>query len=130
MNETQFAAWLDAYGRAWQTGDAKAVMTLFAPAATYYETPFDPPLVGLDAIHDYWRAGAGQGQRDVAFTYDVLAVAGDLGLAHWAATFTRLSSGAAVRLDGALAARFDAGGACVEFREWWHRLETPGSEPA
>ena len=35
MNETQFSEWLDAYGRAWQTGDAKAVMTLFAPAATY-----------------------------------------------------------------------------------------------
>ncbi len=129
MNEAQFTAWLDAYGRFWQQGDAKGSMTLFAPAATYYETPFDPPLVGLDAIHDYWRADAGQGQSDVAFTYDVLAVAGDLGLAHWAATFTR-SSGAAVRLDGALAARFDAGGACVEFREWWHRLETPGSEPA
>lgn len=127
MNEAQFAAWLDAYGRAWQTGDAKRAMTLFAPAATYYETPFDPPLVGLDAIHDYWRAGAGTAQRNEAFTYEVLAVAGDLGIAHWAATFARLPSGAAVRLDGALAARFDTAGACVEFREWWHRFEAPGA---
>lgn len=125
MNETQFRAWLDAYGLAWQQGDAKAVMALFAPGASYHETPFDPPLVGLDAIHDYWKAGAGQSQADVVFNYDVLSVAGDLGLAHWRATFVRLPAGAAVRLDGALAARFDSGGRCTEFREWWHRQETP-----
>ena len=125
MNETQFAAWLDAYGRAWQEGDAKAVMTLFAAGATYHETPFDPPLMGLDAIHDHWKAGAGQTQTEVVFTYDVLSVAGDLGLAHWRATFVRLPARSAVRLDGALAARFDANGRCTEFREWWHRQETP-----
>lgn len=124
MNETTFRNWLDAYGRAWQTGDAKAVMTLFAPGASYHETPFDPPLVGLDAIHDYWKAGAGQSQADVVFTYEPLSVTGDGGVAHWTATFVRVPSGAAVRLDGVLVARFDAAGRCTEFREWWHREET------
>ena len=125
MTETQFRAWLDAYGRAWQQGDAKAVMTLFAPGAAYHETPFDPPLVGLDAIHDYWKAGAGQTQTDVVFNYEVLSVAGILGIAHWSATLVRLPAHTSVRLDGALAARFDSGGRCAEFREWWHRQETP-----
>lgn len=123
MNETQFRAWLDAYGRAWEQGDAKGAMVLFTPAAFYYETPFDPPLVGLDAIHDYWKAGAGQAQRDVAFGYEVLAVAGDTGIAHWVATFTRVPSGVSVQLDGVLTARFDVAGHCTEFREWWHRVE-------
>jgi ketosteroid isomerase-like protein len=124
MNENQFRNWLDEYGRAWQSGDAKAVMTLFAPGASYYETPFDQPLVGLDAIHDYWKAGAGQSQTDVVFGYEVLSVAAEWGLAHWTAAFVRVPSGAAVRLDGVLAARFDAGARCTEFREWWHRQET------
>jgi hypothetical protein len=30
-----------------------------------------------------------------------------------------------VELDGVLAARFAADGRCREFREWWHRRETP-----
>ena len=125
MNENQFRAWLDDYGRAWQQGDAKAVMTLFAAGASYYETPFDPPLVGLDAIHAYWHAGAGQTQTDVVFSYELLGVAGDLGIAHWQAAFTRLPARTAVRLDGALAARFDSSGRCTEFREWWHHQESP-----
>ena len=125
MHETQFRAWLDAYGRAWQQGDAKAVMTLFAPGASYYETPFDPPVVGLDAIHDYWKAGAGRTQAAVLLNYDVLSVAGDVGIAHWRATFVRLPARSSVRLDGALAAQFDSAGRCAEFREWWHRQETP-----
>lgn len=127
MNEAQLSAWLAEYGRCWEQGDAKGVMTLFAPGAAYYETPFDPPLVGLDAIHDYWKAGAGQAQERVAFTYSVLAVAGDVGIAHWAATFTRRPSGVAVRLDGVLTARFDANGRCAEFHEWWHRQEMPAA---
>ena len=78
----------------------------------------------LDAIHDYWKAGAGQSQANVAFTYEPLSVTSDGGVAHWAATFVRVPSGAAVRLDGVLVARFDAAGHCTEFREWWHREET------
>lgn len=124
MNETQFRDWLDAYGRAWQQGDAKATMTLFAAGASYHETPFDPPLAGLDAIHDYWKAGAGQTQTDVTFTYEVLDFANNRGIAHWRATFLRLPAGTAVRLDGLLVARFNRAGRCKEFREWWHREET------
>lgn len=125
MNETHFRAWLDAYGRAWQQGDAKTVMTLFAPGASYHETPFDPPLVGLDAIHDYWKAGAGQTQTDVEFTYEVLDFANARGIAHWRTAFVRLPARQDVRLDGVLVAHFDRSGRCKEFREWWHRQETP-----
>lgn len=128
MNATQFAAWLDEYGRCWQQGDAKGVMELFAPGATYHETPFDPPMVGLDAIHDYWKAGAGQSQQDVTFEYELLDATGDRGIARWRAAFVRTPSGLAVRLDGVLLARFNERGRCEEFREWWHRVEMAASD--
>ena len=127
MDEVAFGRWLNAYGQAWEQGDAKAAMTLFAPGALYYETPFSAPLVGLDAIHDYWKAGAGQSQRDVRFHYTVLSAARDTGIARWAATFIRVPSAMSVQLDGVLLARFDEQGRCAEFREWWHREETPPS---
>ena len=125
MDEGEVGKWLADYGRAWEQGDAKAVMTLFSPGALYYETPFSAPIVGLDAIHDYWKAGAGQSQRDVSFRCTVLSAVRDSALARWQATFTRVPSGVGVRLDGVLLARFDEQGRCAEFREWWHREETP-----
>lgn len=128
MSVDDFSQWLAAYGRAWETGDAAAVVALFAPDAAYYETPFDSPMVGLPAIEAYWREGAGQAQRDVVFGFDVVAVVEDRGLSHWTASFVRVPSGVRVRLDGILAARFDPNGRCVEFREWWHRQETPIDE--
>lgn len=118
-----FASWLDNYGRAWETGDADAAAALFAPDATYHETPFNAPMVGREAIHAYWFDGASTTQSDIAFTYEILAVESDRGIAHWTARFVRVPSGNRVRLDGVLAARFD-GDLCIEFREWWHRAET------
>jgi ketosteroid isomerase-like protein len=71
---------LDVYGCAWEQGDVEAVRSLFAPDAAYYEIPFDPPMVGLDAITAYWQEGAASAQKDVRFSHRILGVSGDLGL--------------------------------------------------
>jgi ketosteroid isomerase-like protein len=120
-----FADWLRRYGEAWTAGDPVAAVALFTDDATYHETPFDPPMVGSEAIRRYWTEGARDGQRDVRFAAQPFAVTGDSGHALWQASFVRVSSGAFVELDGALAARLAADGRCREFREWWHRRETP-----
>jgi len=123
LSEAAFTAWLDAYGRAWVDGAPDKIVVLFAEGAQYFETPFDPPMVGRDAIAQYWTEGAQEGQTDVVFSADILAVSGDQGLAHWTASFTRVPGGQHVRLDGVLQVSFDAAGAATVFREWWHRVE-------
>jgi ketosteroid isomerase-like protein len=125
-----FNRWLDAYGAAWQDGDAEAAMALFAMDAEYYENPFDDPMVGKDAIHRYWSDGAGESQRDVRFVHEAIAVVESTGLAHWQAAFVRIPSGNHVELDGFLMAEFDASGRCAVFREWWHRREEGAIEAA
>ena len=122
----EFKKWLDAYGDAWQTGDAEAAIDLFSIDAEYYETPFDDPMVGSDAIHQYWSEGAGESQRDVRFLHEAMTVIGSKGFAKWQATFVRIPSGNPVKLDGFLQAQFDGTGKCSVFREWWHRRETEG----
>lgn len=123
----EFEKWLDAYGAAWQAGDAQAAIELFADDAEYYETPFDDPMIGKDAISQYWTEGAGKSQKDVHFSYEPLAVVENVGLARWRASFVRIPSGNQVELDGFLLAEFDGGGKCSVFREWWHRRESEGS---
>jgi ketosteroid isomerase-like protein len=117
--------WLEAYGAAWRAGDAHAVTELFTGDAQYYETPFGDPMRGSEAISRYWIAGPGRSQREVSFSFQVLAVVGGMGIARWQASFVRRRSGRRVELDGCLAAEFAHPGKCTVFREWWHRRE-PG----
>ena len=122
-----FAAWLERYKAAWETGDPDAAAGLFAADAVYVETPFAEPLSGREAIRGYWRAGAGEAQRDIRFGYTVEAVAGAVGLCRWHCTFTRVESGERVEIDGIFRCAFDAAGFCTRFDEWWHRrtLDAP-----
>ena len=111
--------WLDAYGQAWETRDAHAIGELFTEEATYQETPFVEPMRGRPAIREYWMSAVVRTQQQIRFGYEVLAVAGDSCLAHWWASFTRVSTQAPVKLDGIFLLTFTSEGLCCELREWW-----------
>jgi hypothetical protein len=119
----QFEAWLNSYGRCWESGDSSAIKNLFTDDARYYETPFDEPMIGLEAISNYWRKGTQESQTSVRFTYSTVAVAKDKGLSRWSASFVRVPSGNKVELDAFLEAEFATDGRCSRFNEWWHRRE-------
>lgn len=130
MDTTRFERWLADMRHAWESRDPDAAARLFTDDALYHETPFDEPARGRTAIREYW-AQVPRSQDQVRFRSHVLAVVGDLGMAHWQASFLRIPSGVAVELDGVLLARFNAAELCTEFREWWHRREHPaGTFPA
>ena len=130
MTNHDFQQWLDRYGGAWVAGDPDAVIQLFSADAAYYETPFDAPMIGTEAIHRYWTEGAKNAQTDVKFEATPVTLCGNTGLAHWRATFRRIPSKVSVELDGVLSARFDSAMRCEEFREWWHRKETQSAQGA
>lgn len=50
-----FNSWLETYGKASRENDLQASADLFSLDAKYYETPFDEPMIGRDAIY---RIGA------------------------------------------------------------------------
>ena len=124
LDETSFDSWLRNYGRCWEAGDSTGIRELFAEGAKYYETPFDEPMIGLDAIEQYWKDGAEQAQKEVKFRYASTLVRENTGVARWQASFVRVPSGVLVELDGFLEAEFNENGQCTSFREWWHRRES------
>ena len=124
MKIRDFQQWLERYGKAWVEGDPDAVVQLFSADAAYYETPFDEPMIGTEAIRRYWTEGATKAQTDVTFEATPVSLSGSTGFARWRATFRRVPSKEFVELDGVLSARFDDAMRCEEFREWWHRRET------
>ena len=120
-----FGSWLEKYGEASREGDPQASANLFSQDAEYYESPFDDPIVGRDAIYQYWSAGA-ENFRDQESTYEILSVKDDLGIARWQSRFTNNNTGKRLALDCIFLAEFDIDGKCSVFREWWH-LQTLNS---
>lgn len=122
MDRESFQEWLEAYKLAWETRTPEAAGELFTEEALYYEAPFAEPLEGQTGVVAYW-SDVPRSQKQIQFDYQILAVTGNTGIAHWQASFVRILSGAFVELDGILTAEMDEDGRCRVFREWWHSKE-------
>lgn len=122
LDLAHFEKWLEAHSHASAQGNAAASASLFSPSAQYYESPFDKPLVGRDAIYDYWSAGA-RTLTDKTSNFEVLAPSGNLGIAYWRSSFIVVPSAARMSLDCLFLVEFDEKGLCICFREWWHMQE-------
>ncbi|MBD5785456.1 nuclear transport factor 2 family protein [Cellulosimicrobium terreum] len=59
MDRAAVMAWVDGYERAWRGQDRGAVARLFTEDARYLRSPYTDPLVGLDAIGDFWLVDDG-----------------------------------------------------------------------
>lgn len=124
MTVALFDQWLAAYSRASAENDPQASARLFSEDACYYESPFDEPLVGRQAIYDYWAAGA-VNLADKCSSHEVLAVRGNLGIARWQGRFVVRANDVIMSLDCIFLAQFNAQGECSLFREWWHGAAMP-----
>ena len=122
MTNTEFDAWLQAYGRAWQSRESEAAASLFTADATYAETPFGEPAIGHDGIRRYWAENTGV-QVEIAFSYQILSLSGDRGIARWRAEYTRMPRRIRVKLDGIFLLEFASDGRCRSLLEWWHQTE-------
>lgn len=123
MTHGAFSAWLEKYGRAWETGDATAAAELYAEDGTYQVTPFVEPIRGRAAILDYWRHVA-QTEEQVQFSHEILAVTAEQGIARWRASFVIAPRGLKTKLDGIFVIALDDKGKCTWLREWWHKQQT------
>ena len=110
------------YSHASAENDPQASADLFSTDAKYYETPFDKPMVGREAIFEYWNKGA-QGLTDKESKFEIYSVKDNQGIARWQSNFTVVESGKRLSLDCLFVVEFDDAGRCSIFREWWH-LET------
>jgi hypothetical protein len=127
MTKERLEAWMAALGRAWEAGDADAAAAQFRADISYHEDPFATPMIGRAAVHEYW-ADVPRTQKNIRFGFETLAVTDDGGVFHWWASFTRIPSGAAVRLDGAQIVKLDEDNLCYSLREWWMREEVMSDE--
>ena len=115
---------LERYRRAWETFDGDAWVALFTDEAEYHEDPFEPPLVGHNALRRY-LLDAAESQDQVEVTIERHWVVAPTVLAVWHASFIRRATRARVRIAGFMTLEIAEDGRVGRFREWWHRRETP-----
>jgi len=108
---------LEKYKKAWQTRDADLAASLFTRDARYKENPFSEPIIGREAIHDYWAAATAQ-QEDIRFTVTNYLHTGYVLIAEWTCHYRDRSSGRARERAGMFFADF-YGNQVRAFREYW-----------
>ncbi len=73
----RFAAWIDAYEKAWRTSGTGVLTRLFTEDATYRPGPFELTAVGLEAIADFWEAERDGPDEVFTLSSDLVAAQGD-----------------------------------------------------
>ena len=117
-----FKAWLDAYGKAWESRNAEAAAALYTEDGRYQVTPFLEPMRGRKAIFEYWSEVA-RTEENVRFGYDILVANAELNIARWTASFVRVPPGLQTQLDGIFLISLDGEGRCKSLQEWWHKQQ-------
>lgn len=105
------------YKRAWETRDADLAASLFTRDARYKENPFGEPIIGREAIHDYWAEATGR-QEDIRFAVTNSLHTGYVLIAEWTCTYRDRATGKRRELAGMFFADF-YGPQVRAFREYW-----------
>jgi ketosteroid isomerase-like protein len=117
---------LERYEHAWETFDGDAWTDLFTEDAEYFRDPFEPPMVGSNALRAYLLQMAGS-QDQVEMTVERHWVVGATVLAAWHASYVTVPTRARVRLAGFTTLEVADDAHISRLREWWHRRETPAA---
>jgi len=70
MGRDAVTGWVERYEQAWREQDVDGLDRLFADDARYLRSPYAEPLVGLDAIREFWA-------DDTPFTMTATVIAAD-----------------------------------------------------
>ncbi len=111
------------YGRAWETFDGDAWVDLFTADIEYRGDPFEPPLVGHNAVRAYLLTAA-ELQEEVSFTVERHWVVDPTILVAWQAAYIQRPDRARVRLAGFMTLEM-RDGRIARLREWYHRRSSP-----
>src|SRR3989338_9712626 len=101
-----FISWFQELGNAWVQKNPDAVLSLLADKFLYYETPFTKPFTTKKEILLLWQE-VPNSQKNISFSFDLLSINNNTGIAHWKASFTRLKSNKKAHLDGIFLVRLN-----------------------
>lgn len=124
VDRTGFAAWIEAYERAWRTAGTAGLAALFTEDASYRHSPYEEPIVGLAAIAADWEREREGPDEVFTMTTEIVAVDGDTGVAK---LLVRYGEPVHQEYQDIWLVRFDSAGLCRSFEEWWVEPPKPAT---
>lgn len=115
MDRADFVDWIDQYERAWRTPGTEGLAQLFTSDATYLQSPYAEPVVGLDAIKAMWAAEREGPDELFTMTREVVAIDDIAGVAR---VEVRYGDPVTNEFRGLWIVRFDSTGRAMHFEEW------------
>ena len=105
------------FKQAWQKRDSDAMLELYSEDAEYRLDPFMQPLVGVNAIREYWN-GVVAAQDHIEFDAEHVWVSGRTVLGSWHVAFTHRAAAGRQRVRGFTTMELDDDGLIARMREW------------
>lgn len=107
--------WVRAYEAAWRAPGTGALPAVFTPDASYLHSPYEQPVVGLDAIGQMWEEDRDGPDEVFAMTTEILAVDGPVAVVR-----SEVRYGSPVRQEyrNLWVLRLSDDGRCTWFEEW------------
>ncbi|MEO8208459.1 MAG: nuclear transport factor 2 family protein [Chloroflexota bacterium] len=123
LDHASAADLLGAYALAWCTWDGDAFTELHAPDARSHHDPFEPPVVGRNAIRAN-LAEASNVEEQVELVFERHWVVVPTILAAWHASYVDRVSRARVRFAGFASFEMTDGGLIQSARFWYNRQDS------
>ena len=119
--------WLAGYEAAWRSPGTASLAGLFTADASYLQSPYELPVIGLDAIARMWDAERESPDEVFTLATDILAVDGPVAVVR-----AEVRYGDPLRQEyrDLWVIRLDDVGRCFRFEEWpyWPRRPISAGE--
>ncbi|MGH3750760.1 MAG: nuclear transport factor 2 family protein [Micromonosporaceae bacterium] len=115
MDRERVGEWVAAYERAWRTPGTDVLAGLFSVGASYRQTPYAEPVVGLGEITRMWDAERAGPDEAFQMSSDIIAVDGDQAVVR---VLVRYGDPVAAEYRDLWVLRFGGDGLCHSFEEW------------
>ena len=115
LDRNRVQAWIARYEQAWRSPGTDSLAELFTTDATYQVAPFEPPIIGLDAIAEMWEAERSGPDERFAMDSETVAVDGEVAVARIA---VRYEDPVPSEYRDLWVIRFAPDGRCQAFEEW------------
>jgi ketosteroid isomerase-like protein len=114
IDEAIVRDWVERYIKAWNSNDPSEIGELFTANGVYVSGPFDEPWHGRETIVTNWL-GRKDEPGDTQFTYDVIAVDGDLGVVEAKTVYFDPP----YEFGNLWLVRLNDAGQCTHYTEYW-----------
>lgn len=90
IDETDVAAWVARYVRAWETNAAADIAALFTADAEYHESPYETDWVGRDEIVAGWRSRWNWQKGGWSFSWNLVSLDGPVAVVEGVGRYREL----------------------------------------